>query len=158
MKQLPDEIRLQIFQQNIGCEVQYKDRIEDVIGVVEHNVYLTTNKVYHENSVSFHFLTLIKRPSSSITDEEAKEVARIITGRPDGIVANVRKGEYWEYITFKGISNLEVRIALQSASISCCNVYGNSVALIDINPLQAYQYLHNRLKNKINILYFNPLP
>ena len=65
MKQLTDEIRRQIFQQNIGSEVAHRNQKE-----------ILTNK-----SISTLILrnwSILKRPLSSITDEEENKLSDIL--------------------------------------------------------------------------------
>jgi hypothetical protein len=67
-KKLTDEIRLHIFKQNIGCEVLNESGNEFKLTCSA----LSTFKQRHFKSFS-----ILKRPSSSITDEEAREIARL---------------------------------------------------------------------------------
>lgn len=92
MKQLTDEIRLQIFQQNIGGEViikpwsnAYNEKATmapeykkgEIEGVVKGFVYVKANGFEDLKGFSFKDLIILKRPLSSITDEEAREIAKL---------------------------------------------------------------------------------
>jgi hypothetical protein len=76
MKQLTDEIRLQIFQQNIGCEVMS-------IETPNFKFKMPSRVLGGLHIKSLKTLSILKRPLSSITDEEAKEVTRILKWKTD---------------------------------------------------------------------------
>ena len=95
--------------------------------------------VFHNSDAKNAYLELT--PLSEISDEDAIEVAKIVSSSINcKYYKRNLKSDYWCYVSCLN-TNAEVRIWFNSCKISFCNVYETSVSLIDGNILQAYDYL-----------------
>lgn len=137
MKKLTDEIRLAIFQQNIGSDIQITDLSDN-----EYSTLIGIDQ-YHEN----HILTpsfpepvgscvLLKRPLSSITDEEAKAILSIINS--DHIFVKVVRDK----------SKVEIECKIANESFRWIHLFNGGDIIMRENSgaeyLKIYQYLHSR--------------
>jgi hypothetical protein len=137
MKQLTDEIRLQIFQLNIRCEVVIRglnnSRKFKIIGCIEQYVSIVdTNKL--QSTFEFDELTLLKRPLSSITDEEAIEMFKYM-----GLYGEVmgRDKDCVHFLT--NDDETSIRLWFDGEILSDNDLQGNGWPIY----LSAYQYLHS---------------
>lgn len=139
MKQLTDEIRLQIFQQNIGQKVNVlsQNKNGDITAFYRTgsgNRFEVYFKGFGWGNYPIEDLTLLKRPLSSITDEEAIEMFKYM-----GLLGEVL-GRDNDCVHFLVDDETSVRLWFDGEILSNENIQGNGWPIY----LSAYQYLNSR--------------